>query len=181
MAGARSPVDGGGALQLRLAIRLLIEFSGRAPYAQSPTTTRVGKSTSEGAKVNGVDQATPQCATTEYPPAEWAANREFKAPGPVSRQLLRDVCTELETPRSSRPARFERHGYERLSPRARPRLSSAATAANSPVPRSAVALSPVTPHDPREPRFQRTRMCGGLCGSAALAGRCPRRGTLVPG
>lgn len=37
--------------------------------------------------MNGVDQATPQCATTEYPPAEWAANREFKAPGPVSRQL----------------------------------------------------------------------------------------------
>ena len=34
-----------------------------------------------------VAQATPRRATTGYPPAEWAASREFKAPGPVSRQL----------------------------------------------------------------------------------------------
>jgi len=37
--------------------------------------------------VNGGDQPTTQRAITEYPPAEWATNREFKAPGPVSRQL----------------------------------------------------------------------------------------------
>jgi len=37
--------------------------------------------------VKDVAQATPRRATTGYPPAEWAASREFKAPGPVSRQL----------------------------------------------------------------------------------------------
>lgn len=105
-AGARNPVDGGGASQVCLALRLLIELSGHAPYAQSPATTRVGKSTSEGVNVNGVDQATPQCATTEYPPADWVANREFKAPGPVSRQLANYFA--MCAPRSRRGARRAR-------------------------------------------------------------------------
>jgi hypothetical protein len=41
--------------------------------------------------------------TTPYPPAEWAVNRKFAAPGPVSRQLANYFA--MCAPRSRRRAR----------------------------------------------------------------------------
>jgi hypothetical protein len=54
--------------------------------------------------VNGIDQPTTPYATSEYPPAEWATNRAFKAPGPVSRQLANyfAMCAPSSKRRSRR-------------------------------------------------------------------------------